>query len=95
MAIVEAGEAKTNLLQLLERVERGERITLSRYGRPVAMLVPVEEERPPEDVMRELKEFRRGRRPGDVSVREMVEEVRRLRGLRWTLRRPGAEVFAS
>jgi prevent-host-death family protein len=75
---VGAYEAKTNLSRLLERVERGERITLTRHGRPVAMLVPVEEKRPPEDVVRELREFRRERRLGDVRVREMVEEGRRL-----------------
>ena len=75
---VGAYEAKTNLSRLLERVERGERITLTRHGRPVAMLVPIEEKRPLEDVVRELREFRRGRRLGDVRVREMVEEGRRL-----------------
>ena len=75
---VGAYEAKTNLSRLLERVERGERITLTHHGRPVAMLVPVEENRPLEDVVRELGEFRRGRRLGAVRVREMVEEGRRL-----------------
>ncbi len=75
---VGAYEAKTNLSRLLERVEGGERITLTRHGRPVAMLVPVEEKRPPEDVVRDLKEFRRGRSLGDLSVRDMVEEGRRL-----------------
>jgi prevent-host-death family protein len=33
-------EAKTHLSQLLARVERGEEITISRHGRPVARLVP-------------------------------------------------------
>lgn len=75
---VGAYEAKTNLSRLLERVEGGERITLTRHGRPVAMLVPVEEKRPPEDVVRDLKEFRRGRNLGGLSVRDMVEEGRRL-----------------
>lgn len=75
---VGAYEAKTNLSRLLERVEGGERITLTRHGRPVAMLVPVEEKRPPEDVVRDLREFRRGRNLGDLSVREMIEEGRRL-----------------
>ncbi len=75
---VGAYEAKTNLSRLLERVEGGERITLTRHGRPVAMLVPVEEKRPSEDVVRDLKEFRRGRNLGGLSVRDMVEEGRRL-----------------
>ncbi|MGB3681569.1 MAG: type II toxin-antitoxin system prevent-host-death family antitoxin [Rubrobacteraceae bacterium] len=75
---VGAYEAKTNLSRLLERVEGGERITLTRHGRPVAMLEPVEKKRPPEEVIRELKEFRRGRRLGDTGVRALVEEGRRL-----------------
>lgn len=80
VVILEVGayEAKTNLSRLLEMVERGERITLTRHGRPVAMLVPVEDKRVPEDVVRDLREFRRGRSLGDLSVSQMVEEGRRL-----------------
>lgn len=73
---VGVNEAKTNLLCLLERVELGERITLTRYGRPVAMLVPIEKKRSPKDVVRELREFRRGRRLDGAELREMVEEDR-------------------
>jgi prevent-host-death family protein len=78
MVEIGAYEAKTNLSRLLERVEHGERITLTRHGRPMAMLVPVEEKRPPKDVISDLREFRRGRRLGVIGVREMVEEGRRL-----------------
>lgn len=35
-------EAKTNLSRILERVERGEVITISRAGKPVAKVVPLE-----------------------------------------------------
>ncbi len=35
-------EAKTNLSQLLEAVEKGEEVILCRHGRPVARIVPVE-----------------------------------------------------
>ncbi|HSA79970.1 MAG TPA: type II toxin-antitoxin system prevent-host-death family antitoxin [Geminicoccaceae bacterium] len=41
MITVGAFEAKTHLSQLLERVERGEEITITRRGRAVARLVPV------------------------------------------------------
>lgn len=75
---VGAYEAKTNLSRLLEKVEGGERITLTRHGRPVAMLVPVEEKRSPEEVVGELREFRRGRRLGEIGLRALVEEGRRL-----------------
>jgi len=33
-------EAKTQLPRLLYRVERGERITITRHGVPVALIVP-------------------------------------------------------
>jgi len=38
---VGAFEAKTHLSALLERVERGEEILITRHGRPVARLAPV------------------------------------------------------
>ncbi|CAN5766134.1 type II toxin-antitoxin system prevent-host-death family antitoxin [soil metagenome] len=75
---VGAYEAKTNLSRLLERVEQGEKITLTRHGRPVAMLVPVEKRRSPKEVVRDLREFRGERELGDISLREMIEEGRRL-----------------
>ncbi|MFY4731014.1 type II toxin-antitoxin system Phd/YefM family antitoxin, partial [Nitrospira sp. BLG_2] len=37
-----AFEAKTHLSALLERVSKGETITITRHGVPAAMLVPVE-----------------------------------------------------
>ena len=40
-ASVNVYEAKTHLSQLLDRVARGEEITLARAGRPVARLVPL------------------------------------------------------
>jgi prevent-host-death family protein len=40
MATVGAFEAKTHFAQLLQRVERGEEIVITRRGREVARLVP-------------------------------------------------------
>ena len=37
---VGAYDAKTHLSELLDRVERGEEIVITRHGRPVARLVP-------------------------------------------------------
>ena len=34
-------DAKSRLSQLVARVEKGDRIVISRYGRPVAQLVPL------------------------------------------------------
>ncbi|WP_420465936.1 type II toxin-antitoxin system Phd/YefM family antitoxin [Panacagrimonas sp.] len=37
---VGAYEAKTHLPRLLERVARGERITITKHGKPIAELIP-------------------------------------------------------
>ncbi|MDE2992237.1 MAG: type II toxin-antitoxin system prevent-host-death family antitoxin [Chloroflexota bacterium] len=36
-----AYEAKTHLPRLLDRVSRGESLTITRHGKPIARLVPV------------------------------------------------------
>jgi prevent-host-death family protein len=56
METVGAFEAKTHLSALLERVERGESITITRHGTPVARLVPVER-RDPERMKRLIDRF--------------------------------------
>ena len=40
-----AFEAKTHLPQLSERVARGESLTITKHGKPVARLVPVDSNR--------------------------------------------------
>ena len=42
MDTIGAHEARTNLPLLLDRVVRGESLIITRHGRPVARLVPVE-----------------------------------------------------
>lgn len=80
MTQVGAYEAKTHLPNLLERVARGERITITKHGTPVAMLVPVTPGAKPAvaTTIAELRAFRRGRRLGGLSLREMMEEGRRF-----------------
>lgn len=41
MDSVGAFEAKTHLPRLLDRVARGESLTITRHGRPVAQLIPI------------------------------------------------------
>jgi prevent-host-death family protein len=80
MRTVGTFEAKTHLSALLERVERGEEITITRHGRAVARLVPVAAAPGREQLagtVARLKAFRRGRRLGDLSIRELIEEGRR------------------
>src|ERR1700759_3661997 len=41
-ADIDAYDAKPHLPELLERVARGEQFTITKHGRPVARLVPIE-----------------------------------------------------
>ncbi len=41
MEKIGAYEAKTHLPKLLDRVARGESLTITRHGKPVAKLVPI------------------------------------------------------
>ena len=78
MTTVGAYEAKTHLAQLLDRVEQGESITVTKHGRAVARLVPVG--RPAGDtdgVVAALRHARRGVRRGAETVRDMIDEGRR------------------
>ena len=79
MATVGAYEAKTHLTQLLERVAKGERITITKHGVPVATLQPADSSKrtPVRDVIDQLKQFRRSHRLGGLSIRDLIEEGRR------------------
>lgn len=81
MASVGAYEAKTHLSQLLDRAEQGERITITRHGRPVAHLVPARDaasEGTASEMVAALLEFRREHRlGGDLSVRDLIDEGRK------------------
>jgi prevent-host-death family protein len=79
MASVGAYEAKTHFSQLLERVAKGEKITITKHGMPVAMLVPPPAAEKPDvqAVVDALLEFGKGRSLGDLTIRELIEEGRR------------------
>ena len=79
MAEVGAYEAKTRLPHLLDRVAKGERLTITRHGVPVAMLVPPTEPHklPATEAIAALRAFRRGRRLGGSKLRALIEEGRR------------------
>ncbi len=46
MANYGVAEAKNNFTHLLDRVEEGERVVITRHGKPVAEIRPVAPERP-------------------------------------------------
>lgn len=75
-----AYEARTRFSALLGRVEKGERISITRHGRVVAVLVPpsAAPERTRDEAVAEILAARRGRRLGDdLTVRDLLTEGRR------------------
>lgn len=78
MKRVGAYEAKSRLPGLLLEVSRGARISITRRGVPVAMLVPASPDpRPdPDLVIRSLRTLRKGIVLGPVPVGDLVEEGR-------------------
>jgi prevent-host-death family protein len=79
MTEVGAFEAKTHLAHLLDQAERGETVTITRHGRPVARLVPASGSTRDERrrAIAQLKELRAGQTLGGLSVRELIDEGRR------------------
>ncbi|MEX2121565.1 MAG: type II toxin-antitoxin system prevent-host-death family antitoxin [Pirellulales bacterium] len=81
MTSVGSYEAKTHLPQLLERVALGERITITKRGKPVAMLVPAtgHEQKDIKQVVKEMLEYRdrQKRTLGGITFRQLINEGRR------------------
>ncbi|MDO3378576.1 type II toxin-antitoxin system Phd/YefM family antitoxin [Geoalkalibacter halelectricus] len=79
MDVVGAYDAKTRLPELLKRVEKGERITITRHGVPVAILQPPDTApaAAPEKTIAALRRFRTKHALDGLTVRELIEEGRR------------------
>ena len=79
--MIEVGtyEAKTNFSALLDRVERGEEVVITRHGTPVARLVPARQvDRAAIDrAISEIKEIRKGARLDGLSWKELRDAGRR------------------
>jgi prevent-host-death family protein len=72
MREVQASEAKTHLPKLLDAVERGEVIVITRHGRPIARIVPEQQLRRKE-IEQAIANIRAlGSRLGPVSVEEIL-----------------------
>lgn len=79
MSTVGAYEAKTHFSKLLERVEKGETITITKHGNVVAQLVPAPQvtRMSKGEVLDALRELRKGVDLRGLSIRELIEEGRR------------------
>ena len=83
MRSVGSFEAKTKLAELLDKVEAGETVTITRRGKPVAQLVPLgganDQERRRkaiEEILRWRVGKDRGAKPG-ATIPELIKAGRR------------------
>jgi len=86
MAVVRSGdtvgayEAKTHLSELLEKVEAGAEITITRHGLPVARIVPIKKEATAEErlaAIRRIQTLATGVSLGGLKVKDLIREGRR------------------
>jgi len=80
MKQIGAFEAKTHFSSLLDEVENGEQITITKHGRPVAKIVPIndtDQSRRQAAIVR-LKEFSKGNKLEGVDWKTLRDDGRRF-----------------
>jgi prevent-host-death family protein len=72
MREIQASEAKTHLPRILDEVERGETVIITRHGRPIARLVPEAQRRQAEidEAIAGLGKLRR--QVGRITIAELL-----------------------
>ena len=83
MSTVGSFEAKTKLAELLDKVEAGETVTITRRGKPVAQLVPMKSDDEQQRMLALIEEIKRtrvgrdrGARPG-TTIPELIKAGRK------------------
>jgi prevent-host-death family protein len=79
MKTIAASEAETRFGALLQDVEKGETVIVTRDGQPVARVSPVGKEHPGvAEAIETLRRYRREHRQAleGMSIRELIEEGR-------------------
>ncbi len=77
---VGAYEAKTHLSELLEKVERGQEIVITKHGVAVARLVPVKKKASEEErlvAIERIQNLAAGLSIGVLKVKDLIAEGRR------------------
>ena len=78
MGTVGTYEVKTHLSKLLDRVEKGERILITRHGVPVAMMVPPTPVRKSvAEAIADIRGLRGGMNLDGLGIKNLIEEGRR------------------
>jgi prevent-host-death family protein len=70
-------EAKTQLAKLLDDVERGETIVITRHGKPIAQVSPIARpSRSMREVIDDIRESRKGVKLDGITIKELINEGR-------------------
>jgi prevent-host-death family protein len=79
MATIGSFEAKTKFSALLERVEQGEQILITRRGKPVARLMPIATagKEKVSAAMERLRKLRKGTTLGGLGWKELRDAGRK------------------
>ena len=80
MNAIGAFDAKTHLAELLDRVEAGEEIVITRRGKPVARLAPLAmtAQPAPQELVARFQVSREGvTKPPGMTLQDMIAEGRR------------------
>ncbi|OGT38177.1 MAG: prevent-host-death protein [Gammaproteobacteria bacterium RIFCSPHIGHO2_12_FULL_38_14] len=79
MQTIGAFEAKTHFSALLEKIEKGEHIIITKHGHPVAKLVPVSgsDREQSKRAIEKIKAFSRKHTLGKVNWKALRDEGRR------------------
>jgi prevent-host-death family protein len=79
MSTVGVFEAKNRLTALISEVERGGEVVITRRGKPVARLAPIEggfDRAKAAETARRLIEASKGLSLGGIPIKELIEEGR-------------------
>jgi prevent-host-death family protein len=79
MRKIGAYELKTHLSEVLDAVEHGQTVLVTRHGRPIARISPdaADQRQQASEAVQSLLKFPRTPLPKGVSVRSLIEEGRR------------------
>ena len=79
MREIQASDAKAHLSRLLDDIERGETIIITRHGRAIARIIPEAHRRQREigAALADIRELGKeiGRKDGPVSVEEIISSI--------------------
>ena len=84
METVGSHEARTHLPRLLQRVEQGETIIITRHGKAIARLIPAVPAAPRpkfDEVIEAMRSFQEHEAPAlgdDLSIRNLINDGRRF-----------------